>query len=199
VFKVTVQGIQTKEKVTQNDELAKKMLPGEEEATLDMLKDKVEEQLVNEAKSKLYNEDLKPKLLDTFVEKFVFDLPEFVVEQELDLELNKKARELSEDELNAIKDDAEKVKELRESLRADATRSVRATFIIDALAMKEGINVAEQEVMQTIYFEAMQMGQDPSAVYEQYKTSGYLPAVQMAMVEDKILTKILDDKVAVAS
>jgi trigger factor len=199
VFKVTVHGIQTKEKVTQNDELAKKMLPGEESATLDMLKEKVEEQLLNEEKSKLYNEDLKPKLLDTFVEKFVFDLPEFVVEQEMDLELNKKARELSEDEINAIKDDADKVKELRESLRADATRSVRATFIIDALAMKEGINVAEQEVMQTIYFEAMQMGQDPSAVYNQYKESGYLPAVQMAMVEDKILTKILDDKAAAAA
>ena len=40
----------------------------------------------------------------------------------------------------------------------------------------------------------MQMGQDPSAVYENYKKSGYLPAIQMAMVEDKVLKKLIDAK-----
>ncbi len=194
-FKVKVNAIQTKGDVVLDDELAKKMLPGEEGATLETLKEKVKTQMENEALSKLYNEELKPKLLEKFVESFTFDLPDFVVDQEMDMALNKKARELSEEELNELRENEEKVQELRETFREDASRSVKATFIIDALAKAESVEVPEQEVMQTIYFEAMQMGQDPMQAYEQYKNAGYLPAIQMAMLEDKLLSKLLNDKI----
>jgi trigger factor len=193
-FKVKINAIQAKEKVRMDAALAKKMLPGEEDATMDMLKEKVQEQIESEELGKLYNDELKPQLLEKFVTTFNFDLPSFVVEQEMDMALNKKAQTMSEDEINEIKDNAEKVKELREEFRDEATRSVKATFIIDALAKAENISVEENEVMQTIYYEAMQMGQDPSAVYENYKKSGYLPAIQMAMVEDKVLKKLIDAK-----
>ena len=194
-FKVKVNAIQTKGEVAIDDELAKKMLPGEENATLDLLKEKVKEQIESEELSKLYNEELKPSLLEKFVDTFNFDLPDFVVEQEMDMALNKKAREMSEEELNELKESAEKVKELRETFREDASKSVKATFIIDALAKAESVEVPEQEVMQTIYFEAMQMGQDPAQAYEHYKNAGYLPAIQMAMVEDKVLSKLLNRKI----
>jgi len=193
-FKVKINAIQAKEKVRMDAALAKKMLPGEEDATMDMLKEKVQEQIESEELGKLYNDELKPQLLEKFVTTFNFDLPSFVVEQEMDMALNKKAQTMSEDEINALKDDQDKVKELREEFRDEATRSVKATFIIDALAKAENISVEENEVMQTIYYEAMQMGQDPSAVYENYKKSGYLPAIQMAMVEDKVLKKLIDAK-----
>ncbi len=193
-FKVTIKGIQTKEKVIIDDALAKKMLPGEEEANLEMLQSKVKEQILTEKLSKLYNDELKPTLLETLVDKTELALPEFVVEQEMDMALNKKAGEMKEDELNELKENADKVKALRESLRDDAARSVKATFIIDALAKKEDVQIEEQEVMQTIYYEAMQMGQDPQAAYKHYQESGYLPAIQMAMVEDKVLSKLLNAK-----
>ena len=193
-FKVKVNAIQTKGEVSIDDELAKKMLPGQDDATLQSLKEQVKTQIENEKLSKLYNDELKPALLESFVENFKFDLPEFVVEQEIDMALNKKAREMSEDEIKELRENEEKLKELRETFRDDAQRSVRATFIVDALANAEDIKVDEQEVMQTIYFEAMQMGQDPQKAYEEYKSAGYLPAIQMSMVEDKVLSKLLDSK-----
>ncbi len=195
-FKVTVQEIQTKKKPRQDAKLAAKLIPGEEDATMDMVKEQVQTQLENEEKTKLFTAELKPQLLETLVAKINVDLPKFVVEQEMDMALNKKAQSMSEDEIKELQENADKVTELREEGRSDAERSVKATFIIDALAKAEGIAVEEQEVMQTIYMEAMQMGQDPAAVYKQYQESGYLPAVQMAMVEDKVLSKLLngDDK-----
>ena len=193
-FKVKVNAIQTKGAVAIDDELAKKMLPGQEDATLETLKERVKTQIENEQLSKLYNDELKPALLETFVEAFTFDLPEFVVEQEIDMALNRKAGEMSEDEIKELRENADKLKELRETFREDATRSVKATFIIDALATAENVKVNEQEVMQTIYFEAMQMGQDPMAAYEHYKKAGYIPAIQMAMVEDKVLSQLLNAK-----
>ena len=197
-FKVKLHKIQMKEKVRMDAKLAKQLLPGEEEATMDMVKEQVQKQLENEEMSKMFNETLKPELLEAIVTAYDFDLPEFVVEQEMDMALNNKAREMSEDELAALREDQEKVKELRETFRSDATRSVKATFLIDALAKAEGVSVNEQEVMQTIYFEAMQTGQDPQAVYEYYQKSGYLPAIQMAMVEDKVLSKMLNAKMETA-
>ncbi|MGD9718016.1 MAG: trigger factor [Sulfurimonadaceae bacterium] len=193
-FKVKVNAIQTKGAVAIDDELAKKMLPGQEDATLETLKERVKTQIENEQLSKLYNDELKPALLETFVEAFTFDLPEFVVEQEIDMALNRKAGEMSEEEIKELRENADKLKELRETFREDATRSVKATFIIDALATAENVKVNEQEVMQTIYFEAMQMGQDPMAAYEHYKKAGYIPAIQMAMVEDKVLSQLLNAK-----
>ena len=195
-FKVTVTAIQEKTKVEINDELAAKMLPGEENATLEELKKQVKEQLENEALSKLYNEDLKPKLLETLVDTLIFDLPAFVVEQEIDMALNKKAGTMSEDEIKELRENEEKLNELRETFREEAVRSVRATFIVDAIALEKGVKIEEQEVMQTIYFEAMQQGQDPQKAYDQYKDAGYLPAIQMSMVEDRVLSGLLNEKIA---
>jgi len=194
-FKVNLNAIQTKGEVVIDDELAKKMLPGEENATLEELNKQVKTQIENEKLAKLYNDDLKPALLETFVSEFKFDLPEFVVEQEIDMALNKKAASMSEDEIKELRENAEKLNELRETFREDAEKSVRATFIIDALAQAEGVKVEEQEVMQTIYYEAMQTGQDPQKAYEQYKEAGYIPAIQMSMVEDRVLSGLLNKKI----
>jgi len=194
-FKVKVNQIQVKAEVEINDELAKKMLPGQDDATLDELKKQVKTQIENEELSKLYNDDLKPALLESYVEGVKFDLPEFVVEQEIDMALNRKASEMNEDEIKELRENADKLTELRETFRDDASRSVRATFIIDALAQAENVKVEEQEVMQTIYYEAMQTGQDPQKTYEQYKDSGYIPAIQMSMVEDRVLSSLLNAKI----
>lgn len=195
MFKVKVNGIKVKDEVAIDDELAKKLLPGQEDANLEELTKQVKLQMQNEELAKLYNDELKPVLLETFVAGISFDLPEFVVDQEIDMALNKKAQSMSEDEINELRENSDKLEELRETFRDDAQKSVRATFIIDALAAAEGVKVEEQEVMQTIYYEAMQTGQDPQKAYEQYKDSGYLPAVQMSMVEDKVLSQLLNSKI----
>ena len=191
-FKVKLQKIQEKEKVRIDKKLAEKMLPGVEGADVEMLNEKMEEQMLSEELSKLYNDSLKPELTEKLIKNYKFDIPSFIIEQEMDNKLNQKASSMSEDEIAEIKDNEAKVKELREEFREDATKSVKATFIIDALAVAEEVFVAEDEVSQTIYYEAMQSGQDPQATLDHYKKSGYLPAVQMAMVEDRVLSKLLN-------
>ncbi|MDQ7045777.1 MAG: trigger factor [Sulfurimonas sp.] len=194
-FKVKVNQIQVKEDIEINEELAIKMLPGQDDTSLESLKKQVKDMLENEVLGKLYNDELKPALLESLVTGFDFDLPEFVVEQEIDMALNKSASSMSEDEIKELRENADKLTELRETFRSDAQRSVKATFIIDSLAMAENIKIEENEVMQTIYYEAMQTGQDPQKAYEHYKEAGYLPAIQMSMVEDRVLSTILNSKI----
>jgi len=195
LFKVKVNQVQVKAEAVIDDELAKKLLPGQDDANLEELQKQVQTQIETEELGKLYNEDLKPKLLEKIVDKVKFDLPEFVVEQEIDMALNKAAGSMKEDEIQELRENADKLNELRETFRDEAEQSVRATFIIDALAQDKGVKIEEQEVMQTIYYEAMQMGQDPQKAYEQYKEAGYIPAIQMSMVEDRVLSGLLNAKI----
>lgn len=191
MFKVTVKEIQEKGVAELNDELAVKILQGTEDASLAMLTEKVKEQIESQAISKIYNEDLKPQLVESLVAQFNFALPNNIVEQEIDAKVNAKAQEMEEEELNTYKDNPEKVETLREEVRADAEASVRATFIVDALATKEGVTVEDQEVSQAIYYEAMRGGQDPQKAIEYYQENNLLPAVKMGMIEDKLFGKIL--------
>ena len=194
VFKVTLHEIQEKAPAEINDEFAAKMLPGEEGATVETLKAKIEEQMKNEAKGLYYRDELKPEYLDKLVETLNFALPQSVVDQEINFSLNNKVKTMSEDEIKVLQEDAEKVETMREELRTDAEKSVKATFIVDALAKAEGIEVDDQEVTQVIYYEAMQTGQNPQEVLKQYQDDGYLPAIKMSMIEDKVITKLLDEK-----
>lgn len=190
-FKVTLLEIQEQVSAELNDELAKKLLQDDENATLEVLTEKVKTQIESAEISKIYNEDLKPKLVEALVAKFDFALPNNIVEQEIDAKLNAKAREMSEEELNSFKDNSEKVEALRDEVRPDAEASVKATFIVDALAKKEEVTVDDQEVSQAIYYEAMMSGQDPQEVIKYYQENNLLPAVKMGMIEDKLFGKML--------
>lgn len=162
------------------------MLPGEENVTIDTLKEKIKEQMKSEVMRKYYTEELKPAYLETLVERIEFALPNSVVDQEINYALNNKVRTMSEDEIKTLREDASKVEEIRNELKADAVNSVKATFIIDALAKAENIQVSDQEVMQVLYYEAMQMGQNPQEIVKQYQEAGYLPAIKMSMIEEKL-------------
>jgi len=196
VFKVTLHEIQEKVSPEINDEFAKKVLTNEENPTVEMLKEKISEQVKAEKMGKYYSEELKPAYLQTLVETLNFVVPSSVLEQEINQALNNKVREMSEDEINALKDDKSKIEAMREEATPDATNSVKATFIVDALAKAESVEVSDQEVTQTLYYEAMMQGQDGQALIKQYEEAGYLPAIKMSMIEQKVINKLLDEKAA---
>lgn len=193
-FKVTLHEIQEKVAAELNDAFAQKMLPNEENVTIDTLREKIKEQIKSEAMSKYYREELKPAYLETLVQRIEFALPNSVVDQEINYALNNKVRSMGEDEINALRENESKVEEMRNELKEDAVNSVKATFIIDALAKAENVQVSDQEVMQVLYYEAMQMGQNPQDVVKQYQEAGYLPAIKMSMIEEKVISKLLDEK-----
>jgi trigger factor len=134
---------------------------------------------------------LKPQLIEALVEKYNFDLPNNIVEQEIDAQVNQKAQTMTPEELEEYRNNSEKLEELRESVREDAVNSVKATFLIDAIAREEKIEVEDYEVIQTIYYEAMRTNQDPQELVEYYRENNLLPAVKMGIIEDKLFTKIL--------
>ena len=190
-FAVKLHAIKVKSPVTLDDALAKEITK-DDQATVASFTEGVKEQLKAENFSKLYNEELKPKITEALVAAMEFDLPENIVEQEIDNLVNQKAQSMTREEIEAIQGDETKLNALRDEVRDDATTSVKATFIIDALATKEKISVSDDEVNQTLYYEAVMAGQNPEELIEYYKKNNLLPAVKMSMLEDKLYSRLLD-------
>ncbi len=190
-FEVALKGIKKRVTPEIDDELAKKVLK-KDDATVEDLKKDAKKIVVQQKLSRLYEEELKPKFLEALVEKFDFALPQNIVEQEIDNLANQKAQSLSEEELKEIQGSSEKIDELRDSVKDDAISSVKATFLVDALARAESVKVDDNELYQTIYYEALMSGQDPQAVIKYYEKNNLLPALKMGMIEDKLFVKLLD-------
>ncbi len=173
-----------------DDALAKKAL-GKDDATLDELKEHAKKIIVDNKVRKIYEDELKPKILENLIAKYDFDLPRNIVEQEIDNLTNQKAQTLSKEELEEVKNSKEKLDELRESVREDAEKSVKATFIVDELAKAENIEVTDGEINEILYYEALMSGQDPQKLMEYYVANNLLPVVKMGMMEDKLFAKLL--------
>jgi len=192
VFKVTLHKIE--EKVMPDipdEELLKRFLPDIEHPTKEDLEKQVKKQIKQEKLNKIYLEKLKPAFTQALIEKLEFDLPKTVIEQEVEMSFKNSLREKDEEEIKNLQNNPDKVDEIRKSLENDAQESVKLTFIVDELAKEEKIEVSDNEVIQAVYYEAMQQGQDPKKYMEYYQKQGLLPAIKMAMVEDKLFSKIL--------
>ena len=191
-FKVKLNEIQTKGKIEIDDNFAKTLLPEEKEANVALLKEKIKEQIAAEKKQALYNNELKAALIENIHKAIDFDLPNLIVEQEMDLLLRNEFAKLAKEEQEKLAKDTEALKAKREEQRDAAQKSVKTTFIIDAIARRDNIDIHENEILNTIYYEAMAMRQDPKIVLEYYKNNNLIPAIKMAMLEDRILTKLLN-------
>jgi trigger factor len=191
-FKVKLNKIQEKKTPEVNDELAKKLLQMED-ATVETLNEEIKKELLNAKKAEVFRPK-KEELAKALVEKFDFDLPDSVVEKEAEITINQKASTMSEEEIKALTEDSEKLKAFQEEAKKEAKQKVKLTFIVDELAKKENIQVSDQEVLQIIYFEAIRNGEDAEKVYEYYKENNLIPAIKMSLVEDRLLTTLLDKK-----
>lgn len=189
-FIVKLHEIQEQKAVTIDDAFARKIL-NNETATIDTLKKQFAEQVTAEELSQIYMSELKPKIVKALLEKFDFTLPNNIVEQEIDAKVREKTRGFSEEQHKAYMEDKGKFKELRESVREDARKSIKMALIVEALAKKEGIDVHEQEVIAALGYQATMTGQDPQALVQYYQDNNLMTSAKMGLTEDKLFGHML--------
>ncbi|WP_258442876.1 trigger factor [Helicobacter sp. 16-1353] len=193
-FNVTLNKIQCRIESKIDDDFAKKMLPSDSNATLESLKTYTKMQLENESKNKILN-GLKPKLVDNLLDNINFDLPDSIVEQEIDVIFRNSLQNIKPEELKELQNDISKAKQKRESFREEAQKSVKLTFIVDQLAKKNNLSVSDNEVYQVLYYEAMMMGANPKEVLDTYEKNNMIPALKMTILENKVLNNLLESTI----
>ena len=192
-FDVTLQEIQEKVPAEINDEFAKKYL-GDENATVETLKEYIKNNILNRKKAEAFAPK-KEEILECLVKKYEIDLPEGIVEKEIDVMVNNEAAKLTPAEIKELQENPEKLEEFRNKFKDEAKDRVKLTFLVDEIAKKENIEVSDNEITQVIYYEALMQGQNPQDVIKYYEENNLLPVLKMNLVEEKLLNKLLEDKV----
>jgi len=191
-FEVTLQEIQEKIPAEINDDLAKKYL-GDENADVEKLKEYIKTNIQNRKKAEIFAPK-KEEILECFVKKYEIDLPEGVVEKEIDVMVGNEAAKLTPAEVKELQENPEKLKEFREKFKDEAKERVKLTFIIDEIAKKENVSVSDDELSQVIFYEAIMQGQNPQEVIKYYQENNLLPVLKMNLIEEKLLNKLLEEK-----
>lgn len=189
-FDVKLHEIQLQKAETPDDAFAQKIL-SDPSATLNTLKEKLADQVISEELSRLYMQELKPKIVNALLKEVDFTLPNNIVEQEIDAKVREKTKHFTEEEHKQFLEDKEKFLQLRESLREEARNVVKTALIVEALAKKEGVDVHMQEVHAALGYQAMMTGQDAQELVKYYEENNLMTSAKMGLTEDKLFGKLL--------
>ncbi len=139
-YTALIKDIKEKQLAEVNDDFAKDL--GYE--NLETLKNKVRDDLVTQAKQNA-EKKARETLLDSIVQRHTLDVPECMVQDELESHVQRVANSLAYQgiDINQTSIDWKKV---FDEERPRAEQSVRRSLILDAIARQEGIEVSDQEI-----------------------------------------------------
>jgi trigger factor len=143
-FRLAVRSIKQKKLPALDDEFAKDCGPY---ASLQEIKDKLRGEM-EKALKKDIEDSYKDTILKRLAETHHFDLPDTLVERELDAIVRHKLQERQRSKATAPigPDEAGELKQIREERREEARRRVKVGLILEAVAQKEGLSVTKEDV-----------------------------------------------------
>jgi len=146
VFKVTVKEIKAKQTPELTDEFAKEV--DAEVDSVEQLKLKVRSQLIaqKQADAESYLQD---QLVQKAMENAKIDLPEIMIENEIDAMVKDFEQRLSQQGLSMdmyFQFSGQTIVDLREQMKEEAESRVRVTLTLDAIAKAENLTATEEEV-----------------------------------------------------
>ncbi len=186
-------------------EVKEKNLPGIDDEfardfdcdTLDALREKIREGLLR-AKKGSAEKRQKEKLYDILVESHEFDVPESLLETELErLVVNEKlSRKKSKDLVSESRAETGTVDNddsgIVEEVRPKAVNNVKASILMDMIAEKEGITVTDEEVGMKLGILARELKATPEVVKNLFVTKdGSLDNFRYKIRDEKVLDFIL--------
>ena len=120
-----------------------------------------------------------------------FDLPEALVENEVQKMLQAKAREIVKSDEDAEKFKAE-LADHRAAVDADAIAAVRRALILRKIAKLENISVDDNELDEQLTMMSRYYGCKPRELRDMLEKSGSIDELRMDIVNGKVLEKLTD-------
>jgi trigger factor len=145
VFKVVIKGIKVKELPELDDEFAKDT---SEFDTLEELKADIKAKLV-EAAEKESETATRDNVIDAVVETLEADIPEVMIEAEIDTMLRDFNYQLSQQGLTLetyVQYTGGSIEDLREQMKEDAASRVKTSIVLEEVAKLENVEVTEEDL-----------------------------------------------------
>lgn len=136
----------------------------------------------------------KAELLKKLISSCEFDVPESLVEREIET-LAAQASIIASSSASKVgeeKDDAA----FTQDLRPDAVRKVKATLLIDAIGKKENVTVEEDDVKRAILAMSRNFSMSPEHIMKFYMSKeGSIDRLRNSLFEDKVLDLLLSKSI----
>jgi len=171
-----------------NDEFASNL--GADLKDLDSLKNELKNAITSQEEKRIDNE-LKQRLLEKISEGIDFELPEVLVDAEIDFS----ARRLN-DNLERSGSSLEKagISEagLKKEFRPASEKRVREMLILDRIAKQDEIDINDDDLEEGYGKLAESMGQDVETVKKYYEARGQVDALKEELLKEKTLNYLVN-------
>ncbi len=185
-YSVEVQGIKEKKLSELNDEFAKDAA-GEAAgvATLAELRQKIRERL-EAAKDQQQGAQAREKLLEILVKKHDFPVPEALVENQMDVRLERVVRSLAAQGVDPRAVNVDWVS-LRKRQRDRAVDDVKAEILLDRIATAEKIEATDEDLEKEIGALAERSGESATAMRARLTKQGALDRMKSKLRSEKTI------------
>jgi trigger factor len=182
-YAVKVQAIKQKSLPELNDEFAKQM--GEFQTVGDLRK-AIREQIESERKHQAEH-DAKEKLVGELIQRNDFEVPDSLIEQQIDIRLERGLRALAAQGLTAEQMKKMDLQRLRAGQREQAIHDVKAALLLERVAEEENVQVSDEELNQELEALAKQSKQTSEAVRARLTRDGGLDRIRTRIRNEKTL------------
>jgi trigger factor len=181
---VKVNGIKTKSLPELNDDFAKEL--GADLHTIDDVKKRIRESMEAE-KAHQAEHEAKDKLVDELLAKNPIEVPDSLVEHQIDARLERGLRALAAQGMKT--EDMRKMDfgRLRSGQRDAAKREVRVALLLEKIAEKENIQVTEEDINKEVQIVAAQSQQPADAVRARLEKDGSIERMRHRLRTDKAM------------
>jgi trigger factor len=139
-------------------------------------------------------------LLSELVEDADVELPEPLVEAEMEARVHNMAHALEEqgiDFANYLRITGQDQEAFSKEVREQASRNLKTQLLLDAVIADEGFEVEEQDLNEAIAELAVQAGQEPAAVRATLEASGQVESLTGDILRRKALERLIEGATAV--
>ncbi|HKY22123.1 MAG TPA: trigger factor [Vicinamibacterales bacterium] len=185
-YTVKVKDIRTRILPALDDEFAKDI--GEFE-TLQALRERIQQDLQREADAEA-DRNLKSDLLKELAARVTVDVPDALVERELDRRTEEFARRLMDQQIDPRRANID-WDQFRDSQREASRESVKSALVLDEISRREHVTVTDDDIERDVAEYAGRSGRTPAAVRATLEKEGALSRLSAGLRREKTMDLVL--------
>ena len=185
-YEVNVKDLRKRALPELDDEFAKDV--GEFE-TLQALRDRIEQDLQREAESEA-DRNLRGALMKELAGRVTVDIPDSLVERELDRRTEEFARRLMDQNIDPRRANID-WDQFRDSQRDASREAVKSALVLDEISRRDNVTVSDEDIEKDVAQYAERSGLTPAAVRARLEKDGALSRLAAGLRREKTMDYVL--------
>jgi trigger factor len=187
-FKVKVEDIKEMELPILDDNFAAGL--SSEFKNLEDLKNKVRETMTSQEKKRIDSE-LKQRVLDSISEKIDIELPDSLVEAEINFALENIKQNFIRSG-TSVEQAGLSEEKMRDDLRPGSEKRVKNMLVLGQIARQAGLSVESEDLEEGYRNLAADMGQEPETIKKYYEARNLVGSLEENLLEEKTLNYLIE-------